>query len=76
MYVNGDNVTYFSGFGVEYIKKKFIRQQKYKANIYGKQANDSIMRGYSCIGIIDFKVNVCKIIPIYFLLTNMKGMMK
>ena len=31
LYVNGDNVSYFYSFGVEYMKKKFEnqRQQKY-----------------------------------------------
>ena len=50
-YVNGDNVTYFDSFGVEYIPKeikKFISSK----NIKTIQANDSIMCGYFSIGFI------------------------
>ena len=44
---NGDSVTYFDSFGVEYILKeikKLIDNKNITANIYGIQANDSIMR--------------------------------
>ena len=57
MYVNSNNVTNFDSFGVEYIPKeikKFICNKNIKANIYEMQANDSIMRGYFCIGFINF----------------------
>ena len=57
MYVNGDNVTYFDSFGVEYISKKTtkcIGKKKTKTNIYRKQAISSIMCGHLCIGFIDF----------------------
>ena len=48
LYVNGDNVTYFDSFGVEYIPKyikKFICQKNITTNLYRIQANDSIMCG-------------------------------
>ena len=54
-YVNGDNVTYFDSFGVEYIPKeikKFISNKNIKTNIYRIKANDSIMCGYFSIGFI------------------------
>ena len=44
---NGDSVTYFDSFGVEYILKeirKLIDNKNITANIYRIQANDSIMR--------------------------------
>ena len=55
LYVNGDNVTYFDSFGVEYIPKeikKFISNKNIKTNIYRIKANDSIMYGYFSIGFI------------------------
>ena len=57
MYVNSNNVTNFDSFGVKYIPKeikKFICNKNIKTNIYEMQANDSIMRGYLCIGFINF----------------------
>ena len=53
--MNGDNVTYFDSFGVEYIPKeikKFISNKNIKTNIYRIKANDSIMCGYFSIGFI------------------------
>ena len=50
--VNGNNVTYFDSFGVEYISKeikKFI-----KINIYRNPANDSIMCDHFCIRFVNF----------------------
>ena len=44
---NGDSVTYFDSFGVDYILKeirKLIDNKNITANIYRIQANDSIMR--------------------------------
>ena len=51
------NVTCFVSFGVEHIRKeirKFIGNKNITTNIYRIQAYDSIMRGYICIGFIDF----------------------
>ena len=66
-YVNNKTVTYFDSFVVEHIPKeimKFIgneqnssakaRNKKIITNIYRIQAYDSIMRGYFCIGFINF----------------------
>ena len=42
---NGDSVTYFDSFGVEYILKEIRKLiDNITANIYRIQANDSIMR--------------------------------
>ena len=44
---NGDSVTYFDSFGVDYILKeirKLIDNKNITANIYRIQENDSIMR--------------------------------
>ena len=57
MYVNAKNLTYFDSFAIEYITKeirKFIGNKNVIINIYGIQAYDLIMRGYFCIGFIDF----------------------
>ena len=57
LYVNAKNVTYFDSFIVEHIPKqirKFIRNKNIITNIYRKQAYDSIMCGYFCIGFINF----------------------
>ena len=55
--VNND-VTYFDSFGEEQIPKEikaFIdRSLSITTNIFRRQANDSIMCGYFCIGFIDF----------------------
>ena len=54
--MNGDNVTYFDSFRVEYIPKeikKFIGNKNIATNIYRIQANDPIMCEYFCIGFID-----------------------
>ena len=53
----GDEVIYFDSFGVEHISKEikgFIGNKNTKANIYRIQANDSVMCGYFCIGLIGF----------------------
>ena len=70
--MNDVDVTDFDSFEVEYIPKeikKFIRDKNVITNIYRIQANDSIMCGCFCNGIIDFffqMFKVCSIIPIFF----------
>ena len=59
LYVQNDNnaVIYFDSFGVEHIPKEiktFIKNKNIKTNIFRKQAYDSIVCGYFCIGFIDF----------------------
>ena len=57
LYVNSDNVTYFHGFGVEYIPieiKMFIGKKNIATNTYRIQANDPTMWGYFCILFIHF----------------------
>ena len=52
-----NNVTYFDSFGVEHIPKQIkniIERSTIITNIFTKQAYDSIMCGYFCIGFIDF----------------------
>ena len=57
LYVNNNNATYFDSFG-ELIPKEikaFIGHSlSIKTNNFRVQAYDSIMRGYFCIGFIDF----------------------
>ena len=60
LYVNNKTVTYFGSFGVEHISKeimKFINHKNIITSIYRIQAYDSIMRGYFCIGFINFMFN-------------------
>ena len=50
-------VIYFDSLGVEQVPediKKFVGNKNIIANIFGVQANDSVMCGYFCIGFIDF----------------------
>ena len=56
-FVKKKKIVYFDSFGVEHIPKeikKFIGNKNIKANIYRKQANNSVTCGYFCIGFIDF----------------------
>ena len=44
-------------FGVEHFLKEikaFFNNKNIKTNIFTIQAHDSVMRGYFCIGLIDF----------------------
>ena len=58
MYENGNNnVIYFRSFLVEHIPKEiktFIGNKNIITNIYKIQGYDLTMRGYFCIGFIDF----------------------
>ena len=79
--MDGDNITYFDSFGIEYIPKeikKFIGNKNIKTNIYRIQANNSIICGYFCIGFIDFMLKDKSLLDDtnYFFLTNMKKMIK
>ena len=58
LYVHNNDVTYFDCFGVEHIPKEiktFIdRSLSVTTNIFRIEAYNSIIRGYLCIGFIDF----------------------
>ena len=57
LYVIAKNVIYFDRLGVEDIPKeirKIIGNKNITTNIYRRQAYDSIISGYFCIGFIDF----------------------
>ena len=52
-----NEIVYFDSFGVEYVPaetKEFIWNKNIKTNIFGVQANNSVICGYFCIGLIDF----------------------
>ena len=52
-------IIYFDSFGVEHVPKEikeFVGIKSIKVNIFGVQANNSVMCGYFCIGFIDFIV--------------------
>ena len=57
LYVNNKTVTYFDSFGVEHIPqeiKNVINNKNIIANIFRRQAYDSVMCGCICIGFIYF----------------------
>ena len=57
-------MIYFNSFGVEHIPEKiknFIGNKNIKAKIFRVQANDLVMRGYFCLGFIDFILAVKKL---------------
>ena len=57
LHLNSNNDIYFDSFGKEHIPKEikaFIGNKNIKTNIFRKQAYDSIMCEYICIGFIDF----------------------
>ena len=65
------NVAYFDSFGVKHIPKeiwKFIDNKTIQKSIFIIQAYNSEIRGYFCIGFIDFKKNddIIDIILNYF----------
>ena len=50
MYLNGSNIIYFDGFGVEHNNiRTFIGKKNVTRNIYRIQAYYSIMWGYFCM---------------------------
>ena len=56
-FCNRSEIVYFDSFRVEHVSeeiKNFIENKSIKANIFGVQANNSIMCGYYCIGFIYF----------------------
>ena len=61
LYAQNNDVTYLDSFGVEYIPKEiktFISNKNIKTNIFRRQAYDSIMREFFCIGFIHFVLTV------------------
>ena len=58
LYVNGNSVTYFDSFGIEYILegvKRFFRNNKIITIVFRIQAYDATVCGYFCTEFIDFK---------------------
>ena len=56
---NRSEIVYFDRFGVEHVPeetKKFVENENIIANIFRVQANNSIICGYFCIGLIDFMI--------------------
>ena len=59
LYISNNGATLFDSFGLEHIPKeikKSIGNKNMQANIFKIQPNNSIMCGYFCIGVIDFKL--------------------
>ena len=57
LFCNRSEIVYFDSFGVEHVPeeiKEFIGNKNIKANIFWVHENNSVMRGYFCIGFIDF----------------------
>ena len=57
LFCNKSEIVYFNSFAVEHVPeemKEFIWNKNVKANIFGLQANNSVMCGYFCTGFIYF----------------------
>ena len=57
LHAKNNEVIYFDSFGVEHVPKeirRFIGHKDIKTNIFRIEAYNSIMRGYFCIGFLDF----------------------
>ena len=57
LFFNRNEIVYFYSFGVEYVTeeiKELVGDKNIIAHIFRVQANNSVMRGYFCIGFIDF----------------------
>ena len=57
LFCKRSKIVYFFSFGVEHVHeelKEFIGNKIIIANVFRVQANNLIMRGYFCIGFIDF----------------------
>ena len=57
LFCNRSEIVYFDGFGVEHVPeeiKEFAGNENIISKIFRVQANHSVMRGYYCIGFIDF----------------------
>ena len=57
LFCKRSEIAYFDSFGVVLQEiKEFIANKNIKANIFRTRENKPIMRGYFCIGFIDFQV--------------------
>ena len=57
LFCNKNEIVYFDSFGVEHVPgeiKEFVGNKNIIGNIFRVQANNSVMRGYFCVGLIDF----------------------
>ena len=57
LFWNRSEIVYSDSFGVEHVSKEikeFVGNKNITANIFGVQANNSVIYGYVCIGFIDF----------------------
>ena len=63
--MNAENITYFDISGVKHIPKKI---RKFIGNNEYEKACDSIIRRYSCIGVVDFMLEFVRVVYIKGLL--------
>ena len=57
LYFVKNDIIYFDSFGVEHIPeeiKEFAKNKNLIKNVFRRQAYDSIMCGYFCMGFINF----------------------
>ena len=57
LFCNRNEIVYFDSFSVEHVPeeiKEFVGSKNIIANIFRVQANNSVMCGHFCIGLIDF----------------------
>ena len=56
-FIAGNTAVYFDSFGTDYIPQEVlnkIRDKQITHNIFRTQDNDSIMRGFYCIVLIEY----------------------
>ena len=59
LFCNKSEIVYFNSIDVEHVPeeiKEFVGNKNKIANIFRRQANNSVMCGYFCIEFIDFMV--------------------
>ena len=59
LFCNKSEIVYFNSIDVEHVPeeiKEFVGNKNIIANIFRRQANNSVMCGYFCIEFIDFMV--------------------
>ena len=77
LFCNRNEIVYFDSFGVDNIPeevKELVGNKNIKANIFRVQAKDSVMRGYICIGSIEFMLAGKKLIDFTNLFSPSKKM--
>ena len=79
LFVDKNKFEHFNSFGIEYISQEVLNKIKDKSithNIFRKQDNESIMRGYYWITFIEYMLagKTMLDLPIYFIRMTIRRM--